>query len=178
MSEIYIISDTHFNHSRILEFTDEKGKKIREFQDVHEMNEKMIYEWNSTVRDNDHVIHLGDVIFGNPDEYHHILNRLNGQKSLILGNHDYDASYFKDHFKTIRSSLRFEIDDMTLFFSHYPTVKECFIYDDKKTFNIHGHIHEKKMNDPVYENMCVEHLQYRPLNIDILLDYLKHKNME
>lgn len=178
MSDIYIISDTHFNHSRILEFEDKNGEKIRKFKDVDEMNERIIYNWNSTVRDQDYVIHLGDVIFGNPNKYDGVLRRLRGKKTLILGNHDYDARYFSEHFISIRSSLRIELNDLSIFFSHYPTMKECFTYDDKKTFNLHGHIHEKKIEDPVYENMCVEHTQYTPINLDIILDYLKNKKME
>lgn len=90
MSNIWIISDTHFNHKNILGFTDSEGKKFRGdlFKDVSDMNEQMIYNWNSVIKPEDKVYHLGDVYFGSQPEADAILSRLMGKKRLIVGNHD------------------------------------------------------------------------------------------
>ena len=43
MSDIWVISDTHFNHAPILTFKDYAGKPPREgFRDVDHMNEMML----------------------------------------------------------------------------------------------------------------------------------------
>ena len=57
MSDIWVISDTHFGHSNILKFTDTNGNLIRgaKFSSLEEMDEHMIDQWNSTVKDGDKV---------------------------------------------------------------------------------------------------------------------------
>lgn len=88
---IWFISDTHFQHKNIaLVFTDAKtGKRVRNFNSVQEMDETMIQNWNSVVKYGDIVYHLGDVFFGNAESADKILQRLNGEKKLIMGNHDH-----------------------------------------------------------------------------------------
>ena len=48
----------------------------------------MIYNWNSVVSKDDTIYHLGDVGLGNDEQIKNIIDRLNGNKILILGNHD------------------------------------------------------------------------------------------
>jgi calcineurin-like phosphoesterase family protein len=50
------------------------------------MDEIMIDCWNARVRNQDIVYHLGDFAFADHDPY---LERLNGQKFLVKGNHDH-----------------------------------------------------------------------------------------
>ena len=52
----WITSDTHFFHNRIIQYED------RPFANAMEMNEQMIERWNSVVRKDDLVYHLGDVM--------------------------------------------------------------------------------------------------------------------
>ena len=54
---IYFISDTHFYHHRILEYTN------RPFDRIEDMNETIIENWNKVVTPKDTVYHLGDVGF-------------------------------------------------------------------------------------------------------------------
>ena len=54
----YVISDTHFNHSRILEYCQ------RPFDNVEEMNEVIINNWNKVINEDDIVYVLGDFCFG------------------------------------------------------------------------------------------------------------------
>ena len=50
MSDIWVISDTHFNHEAILTFKDYAGKPPRNgFIDVDHMNETMLDNWASVV---------------------------------------------------------------------------------------------------------------------------------
>ena len=79
---IYIISDTHFD--------DEDCKLMNPNWITPKEQVDLI---NRHVQKNDCLIHLGDV--GNPN----YINALNVRKRvLLLGNHDRNASYYKDYF--------------------------------------------------------------------------------
>ena len=82
MSRIFLISDTHYNHSNVIRYCD------RPFKDVYEMNKGIINSWNSVVRNDDICYHLGDFGFGNKEQISEWVRALNGRIRLILGNHD------------------------------------------------------------------------------------------
>ena len=58
-NKIWVTSDTHFYHRRILEYE----ASSRPFKDIDEMNEELIRRWNKKVGTNDIVFHLGDFSF-------------------------------------------------------------------------------------------------------------------
>lgn len=150
--KIFIISDTHFNHKNIIEYTG------RPFKTIEEMNEVIIKKWNDKVGKEDLVIHLGDFALGDKEEVIKIRNRLNGKIILIKGNHDHksvrDAGFF-----IVKGTL--EIGN--IIFSHNPLDEKeiplCFI-------NVHGHIHEKE--SPRGINVSVEKIDYEPKEIEDL----------
>lgn len=83
----FYVSDTHWCHQRLL------SMQPRPFSTIEEHDEYLIEAWNSVVRDDDIVYHLGDVFFSlsrNADRVREIFNRLKGKKHLIIGNHDVD----------------------------------------------------------------------------------------
>ena len=60
MSEkIWVISDTHLNHANIIRYC------ARPYTSTEEMNKDLIKRWNSIVRPQDTVYHLGDFGMGN-----------------------------------------------------------------------------------------------------------------
>ena len=77
------ISDTHFGHTNIIPYCD------RPFVSVEQMNRYMIQQWNSVVKKNDTVYHLGDFsLCISPEEVKDIVSQLNGNIRLVKGNHD------------------------------------------------------------------------------------------
>lgn len=172
MGEIYVISDTHFNHKNILQFKDHKGVLFRKrlFDSVSEMNETMIDNWNKVVTPQDKVYHLGDVYFGNAQEADTILKRLNGKKRLVLGNHDNPlAKPIWSNFKKVCMWRHF--GHMGLLLTHVPVhlsaLRRGLAKDDQRTLvNIHGHIHQNKSPDGPYKCVCVEQVNYTPVNIE------------
>lgn len=161
--DIWVISDTHFGHTNILGFTDEKGHLFRGslFSDVEEMNEKMIENWNNVVKDNDIVYHLGDVYFSSKGK---VMERLKGRKRLILGNHDTIDNYTTQHFQKIMVWRKFP--EFKLLLTHVPVHPSSL--EMKVTHNIHGHIHDKNIDDERYINVGVEQTNYAPVNIEEL----------
>lgn len=79
---LFFTSDTHFNHTNILQYCN------RPFKTVDQMNETIITNWNNVVEPDDVVFHIGDFCLGGAEEWNKILDRLNGRIYLVLGNHD------------------------------------------------------------------------------------------
>ena len=174
MTKTFVISDTHFNHANILNFTNHAGEKVRpEFDSVEAMNEHMIECWNSVVGDNDVVYHLGDVHFGataNEASNRSILRRLKGRKYLIIGNHDnLEDPVLYESFRKVTFWNYLKQYDLSL--SHIP-LHESTMREGKagpKTRNIHGHIHRNPPPSENHINVSVEWVNYTPVNVESLL---------
>lgn len=78
----FVTGDTHFGHKAILKYAN------RPFEDVNEMNETFIENWNKKVPKNARVYHLGDFSFMREEETIKLIDRLNGRICLVRGNHD------------------------------------------------------------------------------------------
>lgn len=163
MSDIFLISDTHFNHGNIIKYCD------RPFATSSEMDWAMVEKWNEVVRPQDHVWHLGDVYFKASKGYiENILGSLNGKKRLVLGNHDNGQDQILHrHFEKI--VLWRDFRDHGLLASHVPLHPNSVI---SGRTNIHGHIHNKK---PEPGNICVsvEWTDYKPVHIEEVRDLIR-----
>lgn len=182
MAEIFVISDTHFQHANFLNFKDSNGEFIRKFKDVTEMDELIVERWNKVVTPQDKIYHCGDVYFGNSKSADVILSRLNGKKRLILGNHDNGKSTtLHKHFQKIELWRMFP--EFGLLLTHIPVhpsnlkilVSERHDLEEGacgkeqiQMYNIHGHIHQNPSPEGPYRNVCVEHTNYAPVNIEDL----------
>lgn len=158
---IWIISDTHLGHRNMAEvFVDADGNKIRPFATVQEHDDFMIEAWNSRVRPQDHVWHLGDVAMAR-EPLERIVPTLHGHKRLIRGNHDIfkTATYLKAGFGEIRGMS--VLDGMI--FTHIPIHPMSM---GRFKANVHGHIHEKPAFGPQYLNVSVEQTGYAPITLE------------
>lgn len=177
---IWVISDTHFNHTNILNFKDSKsGKPIRPmFGDVREMNEVMIQRWNESVRPGDIVYHVGDVFFGDKEQFKAMWPRLMGSKRLIVGNHD-DIAFLcaGGFFKKVSETRLFK--EHRLILSHRPLHESQMDIgppgNTTKVMNVHGHIHQNKSPKGPYYNVSVENTDYRPIHIEDLAKIARSK---
>ena len=122
---IWFTSDLHFYHDRILEFHPKRKELFGET--VEEAKEKMIQLWNSRVDKKDTVYILGDLSFGEVENKRKLFMRLNGNKVLILGNHDKVPDHLKCYFNHIT-----QIKNITFKKSVYP-----FLYRDLEVIMCH-----------------------------------------
>ena len=162
--EIWLISDTHFNHKNMIEWrTGRPG-----FSSVEEMNQLMIDNWNSNIKQGDIVYHLGDVFMGSQDWFKSNWPRLNGRKRLIVGNHD-DIKFLScgGFFSKVLMWRKFQ--EFGILLSHVPLDKGS-LYNwksDEYLHNVHGHTHRNNHEDvDTYTNICVEQTNYKPINIE------------
>lgn len=167
MSNIWVTSDTHFNHKKILTFKEDDGTPVRDFDSVSEMNEKLIENWNSVVKPQDKIYHLGDVFFGPKEDFKGLWARLNGKKRLVVGNHD-DIKFLSqgNFFQKVYMWRLFK--EFGIILTHVPINQDNFRVGAK---NVHGHVHTKPSPDGPYQCVCVEQTNYTPVNIEGLSVY-------
>lgn len=165
MAKIWLISDTHFEHSNVLTFTKPDGERLRPFDSLKEMHECMVTCWNETVKPEDKVYHLGDFAMrrsGVP-----WAKVLNGHKRLILGNHD--TADIRDYLDCgFEKVLGYRVLDR-LVLSHIPVHE----HQVAKRFkgNIHGHLHGQHLADLHYYNVSVEVIDYVPVDFEQIRAY-------
>jgi calcineurin-like phosphoesterase family protein len=183
MPATYLVSDTHFGHAGVCRFTDSiTGEKIRPWTDPDEMDEEMVKRWNETVRPNDKVYHLGDVVINR--KALNIMYRLNGDKVLIRGNHDiFRDDEYRQHFRELRAYH--VLNGMIL--SHIPIHPASL---GRFGTNIHGHLHtgrvmmtwnggqELDTPDVRYHCVCVEQTDFRPILFEDVIKRIKEEGGE
>jgi calcineurin-like phosphoesterase family protein len=168
MNRIFVISDTHFGHKKILEFE----AVARPFATIEEHDRALVERWNTVVKPKDTVWHLGDVFFGK--DGHKPLAYLNGIKKLVLGNHDhYPLEIYQQYFTKIFGTAQYDKCILT----HVP-VHPCQL-EKRYELNIHGHLHSKQVMrqgswaaqpDERYVCVSVEHTNLAPkLMTEILM---------
>lgn len=166
MPNIFLISDTHFSHVGVTQFMAKDGvNKLRPWDNIEDMDEALVSNWNKTVGPKDKVYHLGDVVINR--KALNILYRLNGEKVLIKGNHDiFRLEDYTPHFKDLRAYHVLS----NLLLSHIPVHP-----DSKGRFagNIHGHLHDRTVklpgtdkDDPWYYNVSVERINFTPIPLE------------
>jgi calcineurin-like phosphoesterase family protein len=181
MPSVFLVSDTHFGHAGVCRFTRADGiTKLRPWTDPDEMDEFMVKAWNERVRPTDKVYHLGDVVINR--KALPILDRLNGDKVLIRGNHDIFRD--EDYTKYFRSLRGYHVMN-GMILSHIPIHSESL---GRFGVNIHGHLHEKRvMRDLVhcgrldqidvrYHCVCVEQTpDFAPILFEDVIKRIKEE---
>jgi calcineurin-like phosphoesterase family protein len=159
---------TIFAHSNILTFKRDDGSPLRNFTNITEHDEYIIAQHNKVVSKDSKTYFLGDVVFSHKNLY--LLDRMNGEKVLIKGNHDKcKLSQYLPYFKDIRGSHQMDGILMT----HIPVHPESLA---RWGYNIHGHLHYNKVPDQYgrpdkrYLNVSLECLNdYTPLSLEEVL---------
>ena len=136
----YVIADTHFNHSNIIKYCN------RPFNDVLDMNKKIIDNWNQVVKKED------------------IVSKLNGKIYLIRGNHDCLTikAYEECGIKVLKNAPII-LEDYKVLLSHRPLPDSVL----KNYLNIHRHIHERKIED-IYDNSLYDKNKHINVSCDVL----------
>ena len=154
MSRLFVISDLHLDHKKILEFCPNRvGTSLEEH------NEWLVSQWNSVVKKRVQVYVLGDVAFSQEslDKY---LSRMIGIKHMVRGNHDkFDTALYLKYFKNVYGLVK----KRGFWMSHAPIHPQ----ELRGKRNIHGHVHNNSVSrwnpainnwelDPNYINACVD----------------------
>jgi calcineurin-like phosphoesterase family protein len=165
----YITSDFHFNHDKIA--------PLRGFESTEAMNEHLIKYWNDTVNPEDTIYHLGDFCFKPATTFYDTIEKLNGNKIFIMGNHD-NEDYF------LRSVLNFDnlisywdykeisYNKNRIILFHFPITVWNLIADGSLHF--HGHTHGGHQG----EGRCMDvgyDMHNRIITMEEAIDMVKDK---
>lgn len=165
MSDTWFVSDTHFGHANIIRFCK------RPFASVTEMDEAMIERWNERVKPNDVVWHLGDFAFHkSKDELTTLFNRLNGNKCLIVGNHDHSDTR-RLFWTDVKSLTTINLGKTPIVLCHYG----LRVWDRSHHGSLHfyGHSHGNLPGDNQSLDLGVDCWDFRPVNIDEIRERLR-----
>lgn len=176
--DIWFTSDTHYGHKNICKFMRDDGTPLRPWDDVEEMNEALIDNFNSVVKSQDKVYHLGDLHmeYSFTPNIQNIMRRLNGHKRLVMGNHDMcDTKEYFVYFEKLYGVRVFHKEGIVL--SHIPLREENL---RNGWINLHGHTHAHIIKEkegwntphPRYRNMCVENTNFIPIHWDEVIKSL------
>jgi calcineurin-like phosphoesterase family protein len=200
---IYFTADTHFGHKNIIKYCGRgafnrdpafHNGKERLFNDVEEMNEYLVYNWNLIVGPEDEIWHIGDVAFMNKEKTLAICNRLNGHKRLVMGNHDlkwkpefWKEAGFEEVYKLGYGNVVHipPINSLHPGFDlcHYPYREDLTSYDERVYLHehapparlgtdipvlLHGHVHTRWKTRFGQINVGVDVWNYKPVCIEKL----------
>lgn len=154
--ETWLTTDTHFNHNMLVDIEE----RPENFEHT------IVKKWKEVVKENDLVIHLGDVCFGGVEMWAHYISRLPGNKVLVLGNHD-KASYhwYMTHgFCFACDEFVWDYGGYNILFTHEPCDEEYL--REYGLVNVHGHTHGGKhrtlgnVNPDLYYSLSLENTAY------------------
>jgi calcineurin-like phosphoesterase family protein len=182
VSKTYFWSDPHFGHENIISYCN------RPWNSVPEMNEGLIQKYNEVVKEEDTCVWVGDCFFWyKAPKVEQILNRMNGKKILVRGNHDLlsDSAFIRCGFAWVCEEMKMKIGKELVVISHYPYLGE---YDERYVdrkhdpklvpWLIHGHTHSPSdYRSAKGFHVGVDGNNFKPILLDsIANEILKRKN--
>lgn len=159
MCNVRFIGCLHFGHKWMAQY--------RGFNDEFYHDEHLIESWNKVVNKKDLTYILGDVTM-ETSKYYYQLDRLNGRKIVVLGNHDLarDVRELLKHVENVSGMIDYKGYTLT----HAP------IHPSEIGFyraNIHAHIHhENKLANFMVSN------GYKDENSKVISTYDKYINVD
>ena len=163
----WLISDLHFDHENIIKYCK------RPFKDKEEMNQTLLENWNSTIKETDTVFFLGDMAFGKGSHSSdYWLKKLNGKIYFIKGNHE------KVHYETSYNQAILNYKGNKFFLVHDPSL----VPKHWNGWVIHGHHHNNhldkyplvnKQNKTI--NVSCELTEYKPIKLSEIISKIKEK---
>lgn len=174
--EIWFCSDHHLGHANLLKFKGKNGHPGRtRFGSIEEHNEYIVHCHNSVVKPGDIVYMLGDVCWNSSSVK--LLKQMTGNKTIIMGNHDKQkTNSYIGSVNELRGAMYFG-RGINAIMTHIP-VHNSQLNGTRFDYNIHGHMHTHKIADPRYLNVCMEQINYTPINLDEVVKRLSDQQRE
>ena len=168
---VWFISDLHLAHKNIIKYCS------RPFDNVNQMNEILIQNWNKKIRVEDRVFVLGDFALCGKDKIIEFGNQLKGRKILILGNHDGASltTYYNAGFEMVS---KFPIIFQDFFILSHEPIE--FLPLNTPFVNIFGHVHNDMRFPTITPRgacVSVERWNYMPVEFNQLISLIKSEDI-
>ena len=187
----FFSADAHFDHCNILAYT---GRPFKDPSNsecptrtrcngcssipicLKNMNEALVTNWNSVVKPEDTVYHVGDFAFhwlheGFSNSAAYWESRLNGKIVHIKGNHD----RFSNGVDTPFLKALMNLGKYKILVQHKPPTMEIEIQNLDIDFVICGHVHNNWkhifLGDKMILNVGVDVWDYHPVQLEKIINY-------
>ena len=156
----FVTSDHHFGSYKLPSF-------LQVYTESQE--QELIEKWNSIVGKDDIVYYNGDFCDGNVMDICNYVKKLNGQITLVLGNHDrLGTDVYKAVFKDVVDEV--VLKDLDLTIHHVPSAPS---HTSREVF---GHLHrnlDRPLNNSTSFCSCVQFSDGYPVSLEKILLHLK-----
>ncbi len=154
----FFTSDTHFGDMRVLRFDH------RPFPTIDAHDDALVARWNAVVGPCDTIWHLGDFALGpTAARAAAILDSLAGEKHLLIGNNDDDATLALPGWTSVSAYREIVVDARTLVLGHYAF--RTWNGMGRGALNLHGHSHAKLSPMPRQYDVGVDAQDFRPVTL-------------
>lgn len=163
----FISADLHIGHKGIIQLCN------RPFVSVDHMNAELVQRWNAVVGPTDEVWFLGDFCWKGHEHYFH---QLQGDKHLIIGNHDHHAVLTLPWASQPQDYVEIKLPDKTgqtykIVLNHYPYEEWNGYY--KGAIHLHGHVHGRPLNPiPRRVDVGVDAWNFSPITLDQIITHV------
>jgi len=167
---IWFTSDTHYGHANIIRFCE------RPFATKEEMDEALIERFNECVKPGDTVYHLGDFSFARDPAL--VFRRLNGNKHLILGNHDWkrERELRKLSWGWVKDVYMLRVGKKTkIWLSHY--AHRVWPNGHHGSIHLYGHSHNGLPDVGKSCDVGVDAWDYKPVHLDVILKTMEKREV-
>ncbi len=198
LGNIWFTSDTHYHHKNIVRGTtswtqdefegDGRGiLRTRDFDTLEEHDEELVARFNSLVKPNDEVWHLGDWSFGGYDQIPIFRKKLNCKNiHLIFGNHDQhiepinspyrslftDCQYVKQFSLKLGTDTTGRMGKQGFFLSHYS--HQVWDKSHHGVIHLFGHSHGSLKGIGRSMDVGVDTHDLYPYHLDEILAIMKN----
>jgi calcineurin-like phosphoesterase family protein len=174
MGQVFFTSDQHFSHSNIIRFCN------RPFSDTEEMQEKLIANFNESVKPGDRTFHLGDMfwITTSVSLAVNIVKRLNGQHYYIFGNHDelFRHKELQSCFVWCKETENLKVQGYpNIWLSHY--AHRVWNGSHKGSYHLFGHSHNELEDFGLSFDVGVDTNKFYPISLEDVDKKMKAKNI-
>ena len=165
---IFFTADLHFNHANIIKYCN------RPFNNIEDMNQLLIKNWNSKITPRDTVYIVGDFAFS---DHKRFLDSLNGTKHLISGSHDMiPRELVGNELQSIQKYKELIIRNKRVVLSHCPL--RCWEYAQEGSIHLFGHVHGRVTTYNLSMDVGVDTNNYFPYSIEEIFQLMDNKKID
>ena len=135
----------------------------------------LIQNWNGRVTSDDTVYVLGDAFWKNEENSIRIMERLQGQKHLIQGNHDRVKGKLRPYWESIEQYAEVNDENRLVILSHYPIL----FYKNQHygAVMLYGHVHntrEWSLVEKWKKEQWAMRIPSRLINVGCMMAYMNY----
>lgn len=178
-------ADLHFDHKNVITYANRPFRNAAGDPDVDLMNETLVERWNARVTPGDIIYLIGDFFLGKDKRRAvEFIERLQGQKFLVFGNHDKVLRKnpdFLKHFIWAKDFAEIVIPDpeagggQVITLCHY--AMKVWNKSHHGSWQLYGHSHGSLQDDPHRRQLDVgvDCWDYAPVSYEQIKERIKGK---